>query len=232
MNISVVIPAYNEEKYLPKTLESLDLLERKPDEVIVIDGGSADKTVQIAKSFGAKVVTDRHRGIGYARQKGLEAATGDVVAYTDADTVVPYDWLTKIAASLSGDGISGVYSWYKISDGKIFYRFIINYGTRTAFFLSSLLGSSFAGGQNIAFWKAKGIKAGGFPVDFKSVEDFEMIRRLRSVGGVVYRDDNFVISSGRRGDEGTIPLALRVAKGLMRYFLTGKADTFTFPDIR
>ena len=143
--------------------------------------------------------------------------------YSNNFSINIYEWSPRI---------SGVYSWYKISDGKIFYRFIINYGTRTAFFLSSLLGSSFAGGQNIAFWKAKGIKAGGFPVDFKSVEDFEMIRRLRSVGGVVYRDDNFVISSGRRGDEGTIPLALRVAKGLMRYFLTGKADTFTFPDIR
>src|SRR5512143_1531574 len=96
MTISVVIPAYNEEKYLPRTLESLKKLDRKPDEIVVVDGGSTDKTASIAREHGATVITVAHRGIGFARDKGLMKATGDIVAYTDADTVVPHDWLTKI----------------------------------------------------------------------------------------------------------------------------------------
>src|SRR5258706_9663525 len=101
MTISVVIPAYNEQKYLPKTLESLKKLDRKPDQIVVVDGGSTDATATVARAHGATVITVAHRGIGYARDKGLEKATGDIVAFTDADTVVPHDWLVKIEETLS-----------------------------------------------------------------------------------------------------------------------------------
>ena len=87
------------------------------------------------------------------------------------------------------------------------------------------------GGQNIAFWRKKGIEAGGFPVDFKSVEDYEMMRRLSKVGKIVYDTKNTVLSSGRRAKEGAAMIT-RSIKGMTRYFLTGKADTFGFPDIR
>src|SRR5437879_410088 len=101
MKISVVIPAYNEEEYLPKTLASLQAMDRKPDEVIIVDASSTDHTGQVIKKFGAKHILVQHRGIGFARQKGLEAATGDIVACTDADTTVPHNWLTRITETLS-----------------------------------------------------------------------------------------------------------------------------------
>src|SRR3990167_3170408 len=101
MRISIVIPAYNEEKYLPHTLQSIQKLLRKPDEIIVIDGESTDQTGAIAKQFGAKVIRIPKTTIGAARQAGLVAATGEIVATTDADTIVPTLWLNKIETALT-----------------------------------------------------------------------------------------------------------------------------------
>lgn len=231
MTISIVIPAYNEEKYLPKTLESIAKLERKPYEVIVIDGGSTDKTAQVARNHGAKPITIQHRGIGYARQKGLEAATGDIIAFTDADTIVPHDWLSKIEKSLTHPGVAGVYSGFHVPDGWFPYWFFINYIQPISTFFSHYLGIPMAPGQNTAFLRRKGIEAGGYPTDFKIAEDLEMARRLRTVGKLVYLSNNFVISSGRRGDEG-FPLFVRIFKAFVIYFFTRRADKIGFPDIR
>lgn len=231
MKVSIVVPAYNEEKYIGKTLESLDKLDRRADEVIVIDGGSTDKTAVVARKLGAKVVTVPHRGIGFARQKGLEAATGDIIAFTDADSTVPHDWTTKIIETLSRPGVAAVYSEFWVPDGWWLYRFFINVLQPLYIPIFHFLGSSLAPGQNTAFWRAKAIEAGGYPVDFKIAEDLEMAHRLKRVGKVVYRPDNFVTSSGRRGDEGW-PLIARVIKAYWYYTTTKRADKIGFPDIR
>lgn len=231
MKVSVVIPAYNEEKYLGATLESIQQLDRKPDEVIIIDGGSTDNTVEVAKRYGAIPITVPHRGIGFARQKGLEAASGDIVAFTDADTIVPHFWLTKIIESLSRPGVVGVYSEFSVPNGWLPYRLFTNVFQPIYIPILHFLGVSLAPGQNTAFWKQKALEAGGYPTDFKIAEDLEMARRLKKVGKLVYRWDNFVTSSGRRGDEGP-PLLRRVFKAYTYYFFTKKADRIGFPDIR
>jgi hypothetical protein len=94
-----------------------------------------------------------------------------------------------------------------------------------------LIGLPLAPGQNTAFWKSKALEAGGYPTDFKSCEDIEMIRKIKTVGKIIFLPHNNVLSSGRRGNEG-IRLLFRVIKGLTRYYTTRKADTFGFPDIR
>jgi GT2 family glycosyltransferase len=231
MNISVVIPTYNEEKYLPKALESIRKLTRQPDEVVIIDAESTDSTVRLAQSFGARVVGVPHRGIGFARQRGLEEAHGDVIAFTDADTIVPENWLTVIEAKLNAPGVSAVYGSYAVDFGWFPYVFFINHIQPAFFYFLYLIGLPLAPGQNTAFWKNKGVEAGGYPIDFQSCEDIEMIRRLKTVGKVIYTPGNCVLSSGRRGNEG-VRFFLRMAKGLALYYTTRKADTFSFPDIR
>ncbi len=231
MTISVVIPAYNEEKYLPKTLESIARLDRKADEVIVIDGGSTDKTAEVARELGSKPITIEHRGIGFARQKGVEAASGDVIAFTDADTIVPHDWLNKIEHALTQPGVAGCYGGFRVPNGWFPYWFFVNYIQPVVTFICHYLGLPMAPGQNTSFWKEKARAAGGYPVDFKIAEDLEMARRLRKVGSLVYLSNNYVTSSGRRGDEG-FPLLVRIFKVFVLYFLTRRADKIGFPDIR
>jgi len=91
--ISVVIPSLNEEKYLPILLESLKNQTFKDYEVIVADAGSKDQTIEIAKSYGAKVVAGGMPGPG--RNRGAESATGEFLFFFDSDVVLPTDFLEK-----------------------------------------------------------------------------------------------------------------------------------------
>lgn len=232
MTISVIIPAYNEEKYLPRTLDTIRGLERKPDEVIVVDGGSTDGTAAVAKKHDATVLTIPHRGIGFARQKGLEAASGDIVAFTDADTIVPKDWLTKIEQTLSRPGVVGVFGNFIVPDGWLPYRLYVNTIQQVGNWLWwHILRVPWAPGQNTAFFRRAGVKAGGYPVNYKIAEDIEMVRRLMKIGRIIYRPTLVVTSSGRRGNEG-IGLLTRVLKVFFYYLLFRRADMIGFPDIR
>lgn len=231
MRISIVIPAYNEEKYLPHTLQSIQKLLRKPDEVIVIDGESTDQTGAIAKQFGAKVIRIPKTTIGAARQAGLAAATCDIIATTDADTIVPTLWLNKIETALTEPGVVGVYSGYRVPDGRLFYRFIINVVHPFIFFLSQWWERPIGSGQNTAYLRKAALAAGGYPTRFQSVEDIELMRRLKRIGKIRYLHNNYVSSSGRRGNEG-IAFLFRMTVGLWRYYKTGSAETFSFPNIR
>lgn len=233
MTTTVIIPAYNEEKYIGKTLEGLKRLHTKPDELIVMDGGSSDGTAIIAKKYGARVIVEKRRGIGLAREIGLENSTSDIVAYTDADTIVNPYWLDKIIANLTKPGVVATYGGYKVTheDEGHFYINFINFLNPILNKITSFFGLHLGGGQNIAFIRKKAIEVGGFPKKFRSVEDFEMLKRLSKVGKVYYDDNNYVYSSGRRAYEGP-KFVWRVTKGMVVYFLTGKADKFYFPDVR
>src|SRR5664280_2479526 len=96
--ITVVIAAFNEEKDLPKCLTAITTQDFPKDdyEIIVVDNNSTDKTVEIAKSFGAKVIQEAKQGNTFAVKKGMDSATGEIIANTDADTVVFPDWLSTI----------------------------------------------------------------------------------------------------------------------------------------
>lgn len=103
MKISVVIPAYNEEKLLPGTLECILSALAACDadsELIVVNNESDDDTVQIAEAARARVINEKVRNIGRVRNTGAAAATGDVLVFIDADTCVPEALLTKIAEEI------------------------------------------------------------------------------------------------------------------------------------
>jgi glycosyltransferase involved in cell wall biosynthesis len=89
--ISFVIPAWNEESVLGPTLEALAVAARPldlPSEVIVADDGSTDRTTEIARKHGARVVSVQHRQISATRNAGAREARGDLLIFIDADTIV------------------------------------------------------------------------------------------------------------------------------------------------
>jgi glycosyltransferase involved in cell wall biosynthesis len=103
MSISVIVPAYNEERYLGATLKSIqrakEFLLRKdalPIEIIVVDNGSTDSTSDIALSSGASVIKETKHNVARVRNAGASFAKGKVLVFIDADTIVPDELLWRI----------------------------------------------------------------------------------------------------------------------------------------
>jgi glycosyltransferase involved in cell wall biosynthesis len=98
IRISLVIPAYNEERYLARCLEAVAAQSLRPHEVIVVDNGSQDGTTAVAKQYPfVTLCTEPRRGRAFAQAAGFNAATGTVVARIDADAVLPVDWVARIS---------------------------------------------------------------------------------------------------------------------------------------
>ena len=91
--ISIIIPAYNEEKYLPKLLECIKKQTYKGYEIIVADAGSKDRTGQIAKKYGCKVVKGGMPAVG--RNNGAKVAKGNILLFLDADVQINRDFIKK-----------------------------------------------------------------------------------------------------------------------------------------
>ena len=107
---SVIIPAFNEENWLPKTLPRLKAAMatcRVPGEIIVVDNNSSDNTPRIAIEHGARVIFEPHNQISCARNTGARAARGRYFIFLDADTILTADLLTTALDSLAGGACCG-----------------------------------------------------------------------------------------------------------------------------
>jgi len=97
--VSVIIPARNEQTILPRCLAALhEQQSAREFELIVVDSASTDRTQQVARSFGARVIRLEEPGLGRARQAGFEAARGEIILSTDADAVPSEDWIERLVA--------------------------------------------------------------------------------------------------------------------------------------
>lgn len=104
MKTSVIIPVFNEEKYLPNCLTSLENQSLQPDEIIIGDNNSTDRSVLIAKSYQPnlpiKIIRQPLKGIIPTIEKAWRESFGDIIVRTDADALFPKDWL-KISFIIS-----------------------------------------------------------------------------------------------------------------------------------
>jgi len=101
LKISVVIPCYNEEDGVR---EVIGRMPRAVDEVVVVDNNCTDRTAEVARSLGARVVAERTPGYGAAYKAGLAAATGDVIVTLDGDGTYPPEEIPRLVDALEGRG--------------------------------------------------------------------------------------------------------------------------------
>ena len=163
-DISIVIAAFNEEKNLPRLFETIKNQDFKGSlEIIVVDNNSTDKTAQIAKKLGARVVKEKIQGIGPAKNRGCLEARGEILAICDADNLLPPHWLSTIWKSFSqSKKIVGV-------SGSVFISEIpkpISYSIWFLYLTFLKLSKRLVGG-NMAFRKDSFLKVGGFTKGIK-----------------------------------------------------------------
>jgi hypothetical protein len=109
LDVSVIVPTWNGEKYLPRCVLSLvDQRDTEPFEIIVVDGGSADQTVEIAEKYAGKVLVKPGLPVGAARNIGAEHAKGEILAFIDADTAASSHWVKQIADSFHNHAAAAV----------------------------------------------------------------------------------------------------------------------------
>lgn len=108
--LSLVIPAFNEELYLPETLSRLhEAISRCKCsvELIVVDNGSSDRTADVARAFGATVAPEPVHNLSRVRNAGAAVARGDVLVFVDADTIVPPHFLARLAEAMDDPACMG-----------------------------------------------------------------------------------------------------------------------------
>ncbi len=97
LTLSIVIPAYNEEGHIQACLEAIARQSVMPDEVIVVDNNSSDKTATLARQFKfVRILREENQGIIFARNAGFNAATSDIIGRIDADTILPANWVRYV----------------------------------------------------------------------------------------------------------------------------------------
>ena len=188
--VSVVIPAYNEENYLLSCLESI----RKQDyageyEVIVVDNASTDNTAKIALNWGAKVVDESKRSPACARQKGAEVATGELIAFIDADTQAPAYWLSTFVSRFVREpetvAITGPYAYCDAGRFTKITSYISNFFSiiTDQLFRKVLNKGGAIWGCNFAVRRSALLEVGGFDTSIKFYgEEYEFSLRLKRAG--------------------------------------------------
>lgn len=166
--VSIIIPAYNEEAGILKTLSSLSAsITNKSVEIIVVDNNSTDDTVELVIAAGAICIKEKMQGITAARNAGLQRATGKFVLNADADTIYPPLWIDKMLLPLMNEDIAMVYGNFSFIPGSNNSRAIYT-GYEYISDLSKWISRKFKEeavniyGFNSAFKRSEGIAVNGF----------------------------------------------------------------------
>lgn len=248
MKISFVVPAYNEQALLPRSLHAIrDEILRAGQvlgvdaEIIVVNNASTDRTREVAEAVeGVRVVDEPRKGLVQARWCGFEASTGELIANIDADTVIPPGWLSQVMWEFGKNkalvALSGPYTYYGVPNKVnitvgIYYRAAWLAYALNRFVLN--VGAMLQGGNFVVKREAM-LKLGSPDLRFSFYgEDTDMARRLSKVGAVKFTFRLPAESSGRRlVGEGVFTIGLRYTMNFFWATFRKKPFTDTWQDIR
>lgn len=244
MRLSFVIPAYNEEAYLPGCLESI-LVQTcglpHPVEIIVVNNASTDRTRQVAELYpGVRVVDEPRKGLTHARQAGFAASSGELIANIDADCRLTPGWVNRVLAAFDATpalaSLSGPLVYFDLRPSQ---RALVNVFYSAAFaacFINRRIlrvGSMVQGG-NFVLNRSALESIGGFNLGISFYgEDTDIARRLHAVGEVRFTFALKMLSSGRRlKHEGIVATGARYSANYLSTIYFKRPVTHTHNDIR
>lgn len=212
--ITVVVPAFNEEKYLRRCLEALKKQNYNNNfETIVVDNNSSDNTIKIAKEFGARIILEPRQGYVFALKRGMDEAKGEIIAVTDADCEVAPNWLEKIAKAFKDKKIIGLTGNCRLSSPSKSFEDVSH--IMFHFFLVGTfrMRKPNMNGLNCAIRRDVYKRIGGIDTRFTMSPDVDLGMRLKKYGKVIYLKDLIVSTSARRFENRIFQALLEYGKG-------------------
>ena len=199
--ISIIIPVLNEEAHLGSCIEAV----RQNDdrcEIIVADGGSSDRTIEIAESFQGVKVMKTPKGRGLQMNAGAFSATGDILLFLHADTILEDGWVQAIAGVVKDSSVAGGAFTFAIQNPSKKYR-VVEEWVRLRCFLFRLP----YGDQGIFVKRDVFHELGGYK-NIPLMEDVDLIERMKGQGRIVILDTKALTSERRWGRKGLIYTAV------------------------
>lgn len=197
MKVTVVVTALNEEKTIEKLLQALVGQTSKPNEIIIVDGGSSDDTVNLVRRFSMKneievrvLVKKGNRAKG--RNAGIKMTKNNIIAITDAGGYPKRDWLLKITEQFKSKEIQAVSGYYQPVSSSSFQEAVAPYFAvmpdkihKNMEFLPS--------SRSIAFRKSIWKKVGGYPERYSHNEDLVFDYNLKTIGVKFFFEPDAVV---------------------------------------
>ena len=186
--ISIIIPTINEANNLPLLLSDLSIIQ-KEGEILIIDSGSEDKTIDVATIYGAKVFKSKERNRGLQLDIGAKKSNGEWLIFLHADTRLTHDWVGEIKSILKGNKNYIYFFKFKINHKKIIYRvleILVNF--RSQYFKQPY------GDQGLIMHRSIYLKNNGFR-KIPLMEDLDFLRRLKNKENLKQLNFPILISS-------------------------------------
>lgn len=235
MKISVVIPAFNEEQLIGKCIEAVknQTFPKEEYEILVIDNNSTDKTAEIAKKLGAIVIPySQKQGYSATKQFGTHKAKGEIIAYTDADSIPDMYWLETIEKLMRNKKLVCVGGTVLSTEDALMNWpfFIYDLFAR----VNQLSGISLIWSPNKAVRKDAFMRIGGFNTSLKTSDDWEFIARIQKKFGThstLYTKTLRVKTSPRKQKKLStmIPYSLIGIANYVNIFILQNSKTFGNP---
>lgn len=189
--VSIIIPTYNESVQVTAAISSLQAAntDHHPVEIIVVDGGSTDNTVELARQCGARVIQGARKGRAVQLNTGASAAAGDILYFLHADTLPPPGFLAQLVTACNRGAVGGCFR-LRFDSGHWFLR-------ANAWFTRFNLNALRFGDQSLFVTREVFHRSGGYREDLLLMEDQEIIRRIKH-HGPFHVLPNAVVTSARK----------------------------------
>ena len=220
--ISIIIPTLNEEENLERCLRAIMDQTYQDFEILIVDGGSKDTTLEIAGEFGVRIVEvfkRRPHDVGYARNEGSKFAKGEILMFLDADILLSRNCLEVLDKHLNNPGIIGVSFKVLPLNGNGLEHFMYGCNNLARRISNRVRRYELSYFSCLGYRREPFFKVGGFREDLHACEDLDLALRLKRFGRFVFTDEAVCFTSPRRLREWSYPAyLLKYLKFLIQYY--------------